>query len=126
MELFNKEGHLTDEGLRAVADDTLLVPEMPLTPTVLARVRRRAVRVFFNRYTRVAAVAAFAVVLWGTGVFNSLVPDRTIRQQEPARITAPISAATRVNDFFRSAGDSISAALTNILPRADAAPADAK
>ncbi len=113
MELFNKEGHLTDEGLRAVvdgtldemgrleasehlsfcdsclvrytellADDTLLVPEMPLTPTVLARVRRRAVRVFFNRYTRVAAVAAFAVVLWGTGVFNSLVPDRTIRQQE--------------------------------------------
>ena len=62
MELFNKEGHLTDEGLRAVvdgtldemgrleasehlsfcdsclvrytellADDTLLVPEMPLT-----------------------------------------------------------------------------------------------
>ena len=65
MELFNKEGHLTDEGLRAVvdgtldemgrleasehlsfcdsclvrytellADDTLLVPEMPLTPTV--------------------------------------------------------------------------------------------
>ena len=92
MELFNKEGHLTDEGLRAVvdgtldemgrleasehlsfcdsclvrytellADDTLLVPEMPLTPTVLARVRRRAVRVFFNRYTRVAAVAAFAV-----------------------------------------------------------------
>lgn len=66
MELFNKEGHLTDEGLRAVvdgtldemgrleasehlsfcdsclvrytellADDTLLVPEMPLTPTVL-------------------------------------------------------------------------------------------
>ena len=155
MELFNKEGHLTDEGLRAVvdgtldemgrleasehlsfcdsclvrytellADDTLLVPETPLTPTVLARVRRRAVRVFFNRYTRVAAVAAFAVVLWGTGVFNSLVPDRTIRQ--PARITAPISAATRVNDFFRSAGDSISAALTNILPRADAAPADAK
>ena len=154
MELFNKEGHLTDEGLRAVvdgtldemgrleasehlsfcdsclvrytellADDTLLVPEMPLTPTVLARVRRRAVRVFFNRYTRVAAVAAFAVVLWGTGVFNSLVPDRTIRQQEPARITAPISAATRVNDFFRSAGDSISAAITNILPRADAAPA---
>ena len=153
MELFNKEGHLTDEGLRAVvdgtldemgrleasehlsfcdsclvrytellADDTLLVPEMPLTPTVLARVRRRAVRVFFNRYTRVAAVAAFAVVLWGTGVFNRLVPDRTIRQQEPARI----SAATRVNDFFRSAGDSISAALTNILPRADAAPADAK
>ena len=97
-----------------------------MTPTVLARVRRRAVRVFFNRYTRVAAVAAFAVVLWGTGVFNSLVPDRTIRQQEPARITAPISAATRVNDFFRSAGDSISAAITNILPRADAAPADAK
>ena len=126
MELFNKEGHLTDEGLRALADDTLLVPEMPLTPTVLARVRRRAVRVFFNRYTRVAAVAAFAVVLWGTGVFNSLVPDRTIRQQEPARITAPISAATRVNDFFRSAGDSIIAAITNILPRADAAPADAK
>ena len=122
MELFNKEGHLTDEGLRAVvdgtldemgrleasehlsfcdsclvrytellADDTLLVPEMPLTPTVLARVRRRAVRVFFNRYTRVAAVAAFAVVLWGTGVFNSLVPDRTIRQQEPAALDTPPS-----------------------------------
>lgn len=101
MELFNKEGHLTDEGLRAVvdgtldemgrleasehlsfcdsclvrytellADDTLLVPETPLTPTVLARVRRRAVRVFFNRYTRVAAVAAFAVVLWGLSLIH--------------------------------------------------------
>jgi len=64
--------------------------------------------------------------VWGAAVFNSLGPARPIRRQEPARITAPISAATRVNDFFRSAGDSISAALTNILPRADAAPADAK
>lgn len=157
MELFNKEGHLTDEGLRAVvdgtldemgrleasehlsfcdgclvrytqllSDDALLVPETPLAPTVLARVRRKAVRVFFNRYTRVAAVAAFALVLWGTGVFNSLVPDRAARAQEPVQITAPISAATRVNDFLRSAGDSISAAITNILPRANAAPADAK
>ena len=83
MELFNKEGHLTDEGLRAVvdgtldemgrleasehlsfcdsclvrytellADDTLLVPEMPLTPTVLARVRRRGGRGVFHRYPR--------------------------------------------------------------------------
>ena len=81
---------------------------------------------FFGLVNAVSTLLSFAVVLWGTGVFNSLVPDRTIRQQETARITAPISAATRVNDFFRSAGDSISAAITNSLPRADAAPADAK
>ena len=56
----------------------------------------------------------------------SAVQEAPDSPQEPARITAPISAATRVNDFFRSAGDSISAAITNILPRADAAPADAK
>ena len=68
-----------------LADDTLLVPEMPLTPTVLARVRRRAVRVFFNRYTRVAAVAAFAVVLCRTAPSASRSRPGSRRPSAPQR-----------------------------------------
>lgn len=149
MELFNKEGHLTDEGLNAVidgtldemgrleaaehlsfcddclvrysrllTDDALITPAQPLAPGILSRVRHKAVHIFFNRYMRVAAVAAFAMVLWGTGVFRSFLPDPASRAPHPQQLTAPVSAALRVNDFFRSAGDSISEALTHLWPDA--------
>ena len=156
MELFNKEGHLTDEALRAVieetldemgrleasehlsycddclvrytmllTDDSLLTPKAPLAPPVLSRLRKKAVTVFFNKYTRVAAAAAFALVLWGTGVFTGLVPERGIPGKKPVPIAAPVSASVRVNEFFRSAGSSISDALGHLLPGAKT-PANAK
>ena len=114
--------------------DALLTPEEPVAPGVMQRIRERTMRVLVNRYTRAAAVAVLALALWSTGVFSSLVPKLPDPQQSaPAPIEAPvetpieapISAGARVNGFFRSAGDSISAALDGLADRFAAAPAPA-
>lgn len=147
MELFHDDGHLTDEGLRAVvdgtldelgrleasehlsfcdgcllrytallADDALLAPPAPIAPSVFERIRRRTVRVFVNRYTRVAAAAVLALALWGTGIFSSLVPaPELMRPQAPRHAEAPVCASARMNGFFRDAGESISAAFSQLL-----------
>lgn len=119
-------------------DDMLLTPEEPVAPGVMQRIREKTMRVLVNRYTRAAAVAVLALALWSTGVFSSLVPKLPDPQQsapapieapleEPAETTieAPISAGARVNGFFRSAGDSISAALYGLADRLTPAPAPA-
>lgn len=117
-------------------DDALLTPEEPVAPGVMQRIRERTMRVLVNRYTRAAAVAVLALALWSTGVFSSLVPKLPDPQQSapapieapleaPAEtpIEAPLSAGARVNGFFRSAGDSISAALGGLADRFTPAPA---
>ena len=115
-------------------DDALLTPEQPVAPGVIQRIREKTLRVLVNRYTRAAAVAVLALALWSTGVFSSLVPKLPDPQQSaPAPIEAPveipieapISAGARVNGFFRSAGDSISAALDGLADHLAAAPAPA-
>lgn len=116
--------------------DALLTPEEPVAPGVMRRIREKTMRVLVNRYTRAAAVAVLALALWSTGVFSSLVPKLSdSRQDAPAPIEAPleapvetpieapISAGARVNGFFRSAGDSISAALDGLADRLTPDPA---
>lgn len=106
-------------------DDVLLCPERPAAPGVLRRIRAHTMRVWVNRYTRAAAVAVLALALWSTGVFSSLVPKLSEPPQSAsaAQVSAdvfdeaPISAGARVNGFFRSAGDSISAALGSLADR---------
>lgn len=110
-----------------LTDDVLLTPETPVAPAVHERIRRKSLRLLVNRYARVAAVAVMALALWGTGVFSSLVPTGAQRwsraPQLPQPVEASVSAASRVNGFFRSAGDSISAAFDSLRrPQADAAP----
>ena len=83
-------------------DDVLLEPEHPLTPGVLERIRRRVVRVFFNRY---AAAVVLAVTFWSTGLFRDISTIRT-RDPEPSTTQSQrveIPAAARVNAFFRTA-----------------------
>lgn len=112
--------------------DALLTPEEPIAPGVMRRIREKTMRVLVNRYTRAAAVAVLALALWSTGVFSSLVPKLPDPQQStPAPIEAPVetpieaplSAGARVNGFFRSAGDSISAALDGLADRLAPDPA---
>lgn len=145
MELFTADGHLTDEGLKAVADgtleelqrleaaehlsfcdrclerytflltdDSLLQPAQPLAPPVLSRIRQRAVRIFFNKYTTVAAAAALALTLWGTGFFQALVPAP--RKPEPPKTTQTITA--QVNSFLNESGAAISGAFNDLFTRA--------
>ncbi|MEG2842259.1 MAG: hypothetical protein RR900_02130, partial [Ruthenibacterium sp.] len=37
-----------------LTDDTLLTPQNPIAPPVWSRIRRKAMQVFFNKYTTVA------------------------------------------------------------------------
>ena len=113
-------------------DGALLTPEKPVAPGVMQRIREKTLRVLVNRYTRAAAVAVLALALWSTGVFSSLVPKLPDPQQGApapieapveAPIEAPISAGARVNGFFRSAGDSISAVLYGLADRLTPDPA---
>lgn len=106
-------------------DDELLAPEQPAAPGVMRRIRASTMRVLVNRYTRAAAVAVLALALWSTGLFRSLVPELPEPQRNAAvaeasvetALEAPISAGARVNGFFRSAGDSISAAFGSLADR---------
>lgn len=108
-----------------LTDDVLVAPPAPLAPTVMRRIRGRTLRVAVNRYARVAAVAALALALWSTGVFDSLVPKPAGPDWDaPPQLTVPpISAGARVNDFFRSTGDSISAAFDSLAERFAGEPA---
>lgn len=115
-------------------DEVLLTPEEPVAPGVIQRIREKTMRVLVNRYTRAAAVAVLAMALWSTGVFSSLVPKLPDPGQSgPAPIEAPVetplraplTAGARANEFFRSAGDSISAMLDGLADRFASAPAPA-
>lgn len=150
MELFTADGHLTDEGIKAVAngtldelqrleaaehlsfcdrclerytamltDDSLLQPARPLVPPVLSRIRKRAVQLFFNKYTTVAAAAVLALTLWGTGVFQALVPAPRTKTPEPPRTTQTITA--QVNSFLNDSGAAIAGAVNDIFIRAKSA-----
>lgn len=96
-------------------DDTLLTPQTPIAPPVLSRIRKKAVRVLFNKYTTVAAAAAFALVVWGTGVFDVIAAPPSYQPaarptQDPKPATTMVS---RMNSFFRGAGETLSQSIDN-------------
>ena len=150
MELFRTDGHLTDEGLRALIDGTLdemqrleaaehlsfcgdcllrytqrmdgaalAQPPQPLRESVLARIRRRAVAIFFNRYAAAGAAACLALALWGTGVFSALQPQRAPRTAQPPATTLTVTA--RVGTFLESSADAVQQAIEQWIARAGGA-----
>ena len=138
MELFLENGHLTDEALQAslqgtlevaehlsfcdtclvrytalLEDDVLLTPAQPLAQSVMDRVRRRVVHVFFNRYAAVAAAVVLAVTFWSTGLFRNIATIPIRESQPPTSYSETVHevkmpAAARVNAFFRNASDAFS------------------
>lgn len=98
-----------------LADDTLLEPEQPVAPSVLQRIRRQTMRVLVNRYTTVAAAAVFALIIWGTGVFDVIAARPDYHLAMDAR--PPLTVTSRMSDFLRDA----SAALTHSIGNAFAA-----
>ena len=100
-----------------LTDDTLLTPKEPLAAPVLQRIRRKAVTLLFNQYTTYAAAAVFALVLWGTGVFTSFVPEQsldTYKDTQPKQ-----STVQKADSFLREANHALNSALaqaSTILP----------
>lgn len=58
-----------------LGDDVLMDPPAPLREPVLKRIKRRAGRILFNKYTTVAAAACLAAVLWYSGALTGLLPS---------------------------------------------------
>lgn len=106
-----------------LTDDALLAPAEPLAPKILTRVRQRVLRLFVNRYAAGAAAAVLALTLWGTGVFDRLIPDAAFAADstvqthaeedgEPQKDGALFSGT---NDFFRQMDHSINGAMAWLM-----------
>lgn len=91
-----------------LTDDVLVAPKETLVPSVMKRVKNKAVQIFFNRYTRVAAAVALAMLLWSIGTFDYFVPSgKEMKSGIPEQPTAPISTSRQIKDFFESAHQKI-------------------
>ncbi|MEA5082883.1 MAG: hypothetical protein VB018_01880 [Lachnospiraceae bacterium] len=51
-------------------ETTLVEPIQSVADSVIARIKKRAARLLFNRYGAMAVAACFTMTLWFTGVFN--------------------------------------------------------
>ncbi len=89
-----------------LTDDILLTPQNPIAPPLISRLRQKAVLVFFNKYTTMAAAVALAVVFWSNGFFTGLIPAITkpdAAQNEPQRV----SISEKANDFLHGATNAL-------------------
>ncbi len=103
-----------------LTDDVLAAPEQPLAPTVMERVRRKALKVFFNRYAVAAVAACLALTLWGTGVFSAISPGENLRvMQEPPKTSMTIN--TRMSLFFQNSGQALQNTINDLISRVQGA-----
>ena len=97
--------------------DPLAAPETPLAPGVWQRIRRRAWRIVTSRYATAAAAAAFALIIWGTGLFQNLGTPREVKPAPPAEPKAYSTVTSRMNEFVSETGRQINAAITDFFAR---------
>lgn len=67
-----------------MTDEYLVTPEEPLKEPVLKRIRRKAARIFFNKFTTVAAAVVLAVAIGISGLYrtpSSSAPNTNQGQQ---------------------------------------------
>ncbi len=88
-----------------LADGVLLEAPELMKQSVLAALRRRAAKVFVNRYFHMAVAASLTLVLWGSGVFNSFGEVRLVRPPEERNPEASIS--WRLNSFASDVSDGV-------------------
>lgn len=97
----------------------LAQPAQPLREGVLARIRRRAAAIFFNRYAAAGAAACLALTLWGTGVFGAIQPQRAPRTVQPPATTMTVTA--RMGTFLENSADAVQQAVEQWFARAGGA-----
>lgn len=64
--------HCLERYTNRLTGEALVVPPaqpVPISETVLQKIRRRTRVVFFNRYATMAVAACFAMILWVSGAF---------------------------------------------------------
>ncbi len=88
-----------------LADGVLLEAPELMKQSVLAALRRKAAKVFVNRYFHMAVAASLTLVLWGSGVFNSFGEVRLVRPPEERNPEASIS--WRLNSFASDVSDGV-------------------
>lgn len=88
-----------------LADGVLLEAPELMKQSVLAALRRKAAKVFVNRYFHMAVAASLTLVLWGSGVFNSFGEVRLVRPPEARNPEASIS--WRLNNFASDVSDGV-------------------
>ena len=88
-----------------LADGVLLEAPELMKQSVLAALRRKAAKVFVNRYFHMAVAASLTLVLWGSGVFNSFGEVRLVRPPEERKPEASIS--WRLNSFASDVSDGV-------------------
>ena len=88
-----------------LTDGVLLEAPELMKQSVLAALRRRAAKVFVNRYFHMAVAASLTLVLWGSGVFNSFGEVRLVRPPEARNPEASIS--WRLNSFASDVSDGV-------------------
>lgn len=110
-----------------LAGPMIVQPPQDLQKPVWQRIRSQMFRVLTNRYATVAAAVAIAFCLWGSGLFQGLVPaadaqltpalqlqqteqtlERRLAFNEAAR-----SASRSLSSLFDSVSDGISKAVTS-------------
>ncbi len=140
MQIFNENGHFTQEGLKALTDgsldelnrleaaehlsfcdeclmrytDMLSEEELiaPSKPLVpKQRIREKGVQLFLNRYLPAAMAAVFAFVLWGTGVFGAITDTTGFQKRREQRVEAGTSIAQKADEAIKY----IDSALLNII-----------
>lgn len=62
-----------------LTEDVFTEPEETVVPTVMERIRTRARLIFFNKYVAVVMAASIAMVLWVTGVFDSVTSEEMLK-----------------------------------------------
>lgn len=78
--------------------------------SVLASLRKRAARVFVNRYFHMAVAASLTLVLWGSGVFNSFGEARLVKTPEDfwQERDPKTSISWQLKDFAADVSDGVS------------------
>ena len=87
--------------------DLEISPPEELAPTILQRIRRRAQRIFVNRFAQVSVAAALALVLWG-GLYHNGILIPTDDHME--KMT---TAAQFLQGKFSGWGDSLDALMSD-------------
>ena len=85
-----------------LADGVLLEAPELMKQSVLAALRRKAAKVFVNRYFHMAVAASLTLVLWGSGVFNSFGEVRPPEERNPEA-----SISWRLNSFASDVSDGV-------------------
>lgn len=97
-------------------EDILVAPPAPLAAGVWQRIRRRTLRVFTSRYATAAAAAVFALIIWGTGVFQNMGGMREAKPAAPPEPKAYAGTVTsRMNEFVSETSQQIGTAISDFF-----------